>query len=111
MSKPLNFYGQINFTKLKKALQSGEVKASRIKTQNGEEIVCDVMVWVHEEADQYNNNASVQVSLNKQAQEANVKNTHYIGNLRYSVPKETAATAQDISNAVGSEEEDDDLPF
>lgn len=36
MAKPLSFYGQINYTQLKKALRSGHIKAQRIQTKNGE---------------------------------------------------------------------------
>ncbi|EPM1459360.1 hypothetical protein RG089_002546 [Elizabethkingia anophelis] len=109
MAKPLSFYGQINYTQLKKALRSGNVKAQRIQTKNGEEIVFDINVWVHEEADQYNNNAAIQCTLTKEAYEANVKNDYYIGNCRYKEPKSTEATQEDINNAVGND--DDDLPF
>ena len=110
MSKPLSFYGQINYTQLKKALQSGHVKIQKIQTKNGEEIVFDINVWVHDEADQFNNNAAIQCTLKKEAFEANVKNDYYIGNLRYKVPKVTEASQEDINN-VFANDDDDDLPF
>ena len=108
-SKPLSFFGQLNFTQIKAELKSGHVKAQKIQTKNGEEIVFDINVWVHEEADQYNNNASVQLSLKKEAFEGGVKNTFYIGNLKYKVPMATEATAADLQKNIG--DEDDDLPF
>lgn len=109
MSKPLSFYGQLNFTEIKEALKSGHIKASRIQTRKGEQIVFDVNVWVHEEADEFNNNASIQCSLKRESYEANVKNTFYIGNLRFQAPKVKDATVEDLTKAVA--DEDDDLPF
>lgn len=109
MSKPLSFYGQLNFTEIKKALKSGHIKASKIQTKKGEQIVFDVNLWVHEEADQYNNNAAMQCSLKKESFEAGVKNTFYIGNMRYQTPKENEVTADDISKAVP--DEDDGFKF
>ncbi len=108
MSKPLSFYGQLNLTEINEALKSGHIKAQKIQTKKGEQIVFDVMVWVHEEADQFNNNASVQCSLKTESHQANVKNTYYIGNLRYQIPKVETATDSDIAEAIT---EDDDLPF
>lgn len=110
MSKPLSFYGQMNYTKMKKALKSGQIKAQRIQTKDGEEIVFDYNFWVHEEPDQYSNNAAVQMQLKKEAFEAGVKNTFYIGNGRYQTPKVQDATVEDITKAV-EEDDDDDLPF
>ena len=109
MSKPLSLYGQLNFTEIKEALKSGKIKAQRIQTKKGEQIVFDVNVWVHEEADQYQNNASVQCQLKKEAFEAGEKNTFYIGNLRFQMPKVEDATSEDIAKAASDDE--DDLPF
>lgn len=109
MPKQQSFYGQLNFTKIKEALKSGHIKAQRIQTKEGEQIVFDINVWVHDEPDQYSNNAAVQASLKKEAFEAGVKNTFYLGNLRFQTPKVEDATEQDIAAAVP--EEDDDLPF
>lgn len=108
MSKPLSFFGQLNYTQIQAALKSGHIKAQRIQTKNGEEIVFGINVWVHDEADQYNNNAAVQVELSKEAYENNVKNTYYIGNLKYKAPTAKDITADDISKVVN---DDDDLPF
>ena len=108
-TKPLSFYGQLNFTQIKEALKSGHIKAQKIQTKNGEQIVFDINVWVHEEADQFNNNAAIQCTLKKEAFEANVNNTYYIGNLKYKVPKVENATETDINNLLG--DDDDDLPF
>ena len=105
MSKPLSFFGQLNFTEIKEALKSGQIKAQKIQTKKGEQIVFDVNVWVHEEADQYNNNASVQCTLKKEAFEAGVQNSFYIGNLKYQQPKVTKITAKELSKLM----EDDDL--
>lgn len=100
MSKPLSFYGQLNFTKIKEALKSGQIIAQKIQTKDGEQIVFDANFWVHAEADQYNNNASVQMQLKKEAFEAGVKNTFYIGNFKYQTPKVEDATDKDINDLV-----------
>lgn len=109
MSKPLSFYGQLNYTKITKALKSGQIKAQRIQTKDGEEIVFDANFWVNAEADQFNNNASVQCQLKKEAYEAGAKNPYYIGNFRYQIAKTTDATEEDIAKLV--KDEDDDLAF
>ena len=50
------------------------------------------------------------MQLKKEAFEAGVKNTFYIGNGRYQTPKVQDATVEDITKAV-EEDDDDDLPF
>lgn len=108
MSKPLSFYGQLNLTEINEALKSGHVQAQRIQTKKGEQIVFNVNIWVHDEADQFNNNASVQCQLKTEAFEAGMKNTFYIGNLRFQIPKVKEATAEDITKAI---DEEDGLSF
>lgn len=108
--KPLSFYGQINYTDLKAAMMSGHVKMQKVQTKDGEKIFVDVNLWVHEEADQFNNNAAIQASLKKEAFENGVKNTFYIGNLKYQTVKNTEATQEDVEKAVTGDD-DDDLPF
>lgn len=110
MPKPLSFYGQLNYTQIKAALKSGHIKAQRIQTKNGEEIVFSINVWVHEEADQYHNNAAIQMELTKIAFENNVKNSFYIGNLKYKAPTSKEATSADVNKATG-EEDENDFPF
>lgn len=110
MSKPLSFYGQINYTDLRAAMQSGHVKVTKIQTNAGEKLFVDVNVWVHDEADQYNNNAAIQASLKKEAFQGGIKNTYYVGNLKYQMPKTTVATDEDVAKAI-SGDDDDDLPF
>ncbi|MFL9835019.1 hypothetical protein [Chryseobacterium terrae] len=109
-NKPLNFYGQINYTDLKAAMMSGKVKMQKVQTKDGEKIFVDVNVWVHDEADKYNNNASVQSALKKEAYEAGEKNTYYVGNLRYLTPKNTEISSEDVEKAFAGDD-DDDLPF
>lgn len=109
MNKPQSLYGQLNFTEIKEALKSGKIKAQRIQTKKGEQIVFDVNVWMHEEADQFNNNASIQCSLKEEIYKAGEKNPFYIGNLRFKAATATEATEKDIAGQV--DEDDDDLPF
>ena len=42
----------------------------------------NVVVWINDEADQYGNNASIQISQTKEEREAGEKST-YIGNLKF----------------------------
>lgn len=100
MEKPLSMFGQLNFTEILAGLNSGQIKAQKIQTQKGEQIVFDVNLWVHQEADQFNNNASVQMCLKKEVALAGVKNPFYIGNLRYKQPTVTEATQEDINKIV-----------
>ena len=109
MSKPLSFYGQINYTKLKEAMKSGQIVGQKVQTKDGEQLFININVWVNEEADQYQNNASVQCQLTKEAYEAKEKNTYYIGNLRYQKPNVTDASAEYIAKV--TEDDDDGLPF
>ncbi|MEI7486434.1 MAG: hypothetical protein WCJ72_03315 [Chryseobacterium sp.] len=106
-NKPLSFYGQIDYTELKEALKTGKVKASWVdfKTK-GKRLMVDINVWVKEEADQYHNNASIQVQNKTEFQN---ENQAYIGNLKYKKPKVTEASAESVSNEVG--DEDHDLPY
>ncbi|HLS11784.1 MAG TPA: hypothetical protein VK050_06445 [Flavobacteriaceae bacterium] len=110
MSKNRSFYGQLNWTRIKYALQSGKIKAQRIQTKHGEQIFFDINVWVNDEPDQYGQDASVQMQLSKEAYEAKEKNPYYIGNLKFREPTATDVSPEEIKNIVGGEE-DDDLSF
>lgn len=100
MAKPLSFYGQINLTEIKKAMDSGHIVAKKISTKKGEQVVVDINVWVHEEADTYNNNATIQMVLKKEAFEANVNNSYYIGNLKYKVPVVQEVPSNEASSII-----------
>lgn len=104
----MSFYGQLNLTKIKAGLKSGHLKAQKIQTKEGEQVVFDVNVWVHGESDQYNNNASVQMQLKKEAFEGGVKNTFYIGNLKYQEVKVTEASQEEIDDLL---KDDEDVDF
>lgn len=105
MSKPLSFYGQINYTRLKNALKEGKVKAEWVETKNGKELMVNVNFWVKEEADQYNNNAALQLQNKPEFQE---EYGAYVGNFKYKVPKTQEASQDSINHLVG---DDDDLPY
>lgn len=100
MAKPLSFYGQINLSEIKNAMDSGHVVAKKITTKKGEQVVIDINVWVHDEADQYNNNAAVQMVLKKEAFEANVNNSYYIGNLKYKTPVSQEVPSNEASSVI-----------
>ena len=105
-NKPLSFYGQIDYTELQEALKTGKVKASWVNLKKGKHLMVDINVWVKDEADQFNNNAAIQVQNKPEFQN---ENQAYIGNLKYKKPKAAEATAESISEAVG--DDDDDFPY
>ncbi|PWN67617.1 hypothetical protein [Chryseobacterium oncorhynchi] len=102
---PLSFYGQIDFTELQEALKTGKAKAAWVDLKKGRHLMVDINVWVKSEADQYNNNASIQVQNKTEFQG---ENQAYIGNLKYKKPKTTEASSESISQAMT---EEDDLPY
>lgn len=104
-----SFYGQLNWTRIREGLKTGKIKAQRIQTKHGEQIVFDINVWVNQEADKYGNDASVQMQLTKEAFEAKEKNPYYIGNLRFREATATDVSPEEMQNLAGGEE--DDLPF
>lgn len=67
----------------------------------------NVVVWVNDEADQYGNNASIQISQSKEERETKQKAV-YIGNLK-EYQSNVQQTAQAVNNAIPAE--DDNLPF
>ena len=104
-NKPLSFYGQLDFTELQEALKTGKVKANWVDLKKGRHLMVDINVWVKDEADQYNNNAAIQVQNKSEFQN---ENQAYIGNLKYKKPKTAVASSESISDAVA---EDEDLPY
>ena len=42
--KPLSFYGQLNLTEIKEGLKTGNIKAQKIQTKKGEQIIFDINV-------------------------------------------------------------------
>lgn len=66
----------------------------------------NIVLWINDEADQYGNNASIQVSQTKDERDAKQK-VNYLGNL-----KEYKADAQNNDTAKKqSQEQNDNLPF
>ena len=64
----------------------------------------NVVVWLNDEADQYGNNASIQLSQSKEEREAGVKAT-YIGNLKEPQSRNNEPTSARTAFVA------DDLPF
>ena len=64
----------------------------------------NVVVWINDEADQYGNNASIQISQSKEEREAGVKAT-YIGNLKEPQSRNNEPTSARTASVA------DDLPF
>lgn len=92
-------YGSLNYDALLKAVKSGKVKT--FKTESGVRLI-NVNVWVNDEPDKYDNDASIQVQYKDEFKE---EKADYVGNLKKYVKKEPKeASANDFSD-------DDDLPF
>jgi hypothetical protein len=64
----------------------------------------NVVVWINDEADQYGNNASIQISQSKEERDAGVKAT-YIGNLKEPQSRNNEPTS------ARTESVEDTLPF
>ena len=94
-------YGSLNFSALKTALKTGKVKT--FTTKSGVQLI-NVNVWINDQPDNYNNDASIQVQLKDEFKE---EKSPYIGNLKKHVKKEPQTT----DSASFVEDETDDLPF
>ena len=67
----------------------------------------NVVIWINDEADQYGNNASIQISQSKEEREAGSK-AIYIGNLKFPQSRDGEKAK---AEPVRSGSELDDLPF
>ena len=93
-------YGSISLSKLNEMAKAGHKAFS--KGKDGK-IYFNVNVWINDTKDQYENDASVQVSFKDATKEEKV----YIGNLKFSEVKE-ATHLQKNDAEIPS---DEDLPF
>jgi hypothetical protein len=64
----------------------------------------NVVVWINDEADQYGNNASIQISQSKEERDAGAK-AIYIGNLKEPQSRNNEQTSARTASVA------DDLPF
>lgn len=96
-------YGSINYDALLKSIKSGKVKT--FKTESGVRLI-NINVWVNDEPDKYDNDASIQVQLKDDFKE---EKGDYIGNLKKYVKKELQEGNKDDFN--NDDDDDDDLPF
>lgn len=94
-------FGSINYDALVKAIKSGKVKT--FQTESGVRLV-NINVWVNDEPDKYDNDASIQVQMKEEFKE---EKGDYIGNLKKYVKKEPKA----IDGEEFFDDQDDDLPF
>jgi len=94
MSKMLS--GSINLTKIDKTKIVSTNKEGN-PFDNGAKYL-NVVIWLNDEADQYGNNASIQISQTKEEREAGEKAV-YIGNLKYPMARteETKEVKQEAS--------------
>ncbi len=88
--------GSINLTKLKKAIEEGQI--SVFKTESGQ-LLANISVFVNDTPDQYGNDASIKAQPIKDKPDHKV----YIGNL-----KKKANTVVEAGDQQGIA---DDLPF
>ena len=66
----------------------------------------NVVIWINDEADQYGNNASIQISQSKEEREAGAKSI-YIGNLKEPQSRNNEPTSAKNAQAT----DDNQLPF
>ncbi len=69
----------------------------------------NIVLWINDEADQYGNNASIQVSQTKEEKEAKQKVT-YLGNLK-EYKKNSTQSSDQVEDNIPKEDGDDRLPF
>ena len=100
MSKMLT--GSIDLNKIDKTKIVSTDKNGK-PFENGAKYL-NVVVWINDEADNYGNNASIQISQSKEEREAGVKAT-YIGNLKEPQSRNNEPTSAKIASVA------DDLPF
>lgn len=94
--------GSICLTDLNK--NAKEAHSAFTRGNNGK-IYANVKVWINEDADQYGNQASIQLNPKKDMETDKV----YVGNLKYLDKKEPEPIkAESVKNEIP---DDDDLPF
>lgn len=97
--------GSINLNKIDRSKIVSTNKDGK-PFENGAKYL-NVVVWINDEADQYGNNASIQISQSKEEREAGEKAT-YIGNLKFPQSRDGEKAK---AEPVRSSGELDDLPF
>lgn len=75
-----------------------------VSAKNGKKYL-NINLWLNDEADQFNNNGSIQVSQSKEEREAKAAK-QYIGNFKYAQVKQP-----DITTPAATSGESSDLPF
>lgn len=91
MSKLL--IGSINLSLLLKAAKAGH--SSCTKANNGN-VYCNVNVWLNDEKDRYDNDASIQINPKKDSDDER----EYIGNLKFLERKENEIAEEDLPEDV-----------
>ena len=84
MGNNKKYWGSINLTEIKKAIDSG---ISTFEGKNGRYLAVDV--WVNNEADKFGNSCSIK-TWNKETKES-----YYLANLKLSEQQEAPAPAKD----------------
>ena len=93
-------YGSISLSKLIEMAKAGHKAFS--KGKDGK-IYCNLNIWINDTKDQFENDASIQVSFKEATKEEKV----YIGNLKFSEMKEPELLQKNDSDIPN----EDDLPF
>lgn len=95
--------GSIDLTKIDRSKIVSTNKDGK-PFENGAKYL-NVVVWINDEADQYGNNASIQISQSKEEREAGEKAT-YIGNLKLPQSRNNEPTSAKRESV-----DDNQLPF
>ena len=94
-------YGSLDFSELLKLAKEGN-KAFSKSEKNGK-IYLNIQVWINDEKDKFDNDASVQTNFKDAAKEERI----YIGNLKKSEKKEPLQLTENDSDIP----DENDLPF
>lgn len=94
-------YGSVDFSELLKLAKAGN-KAFSKSEKNGK-IYLNIQVWINDEKDKFDNDASVQTNFKDAAKEERF----YIGNLKKSEKKEPLQLTENDSDIP----DENDLPF
>ncbi len=91
------FYGQLNVTEILDAIRAQHTSMKKVfsKKKNAEIIIANITMWENDVPDQFGNTCSIKLNSREDAKA--IETQSYIANLKISVPKEKALTANDTN--------------
>lgn len=101
MANTRSLFGSINITDLAEAIKNKKAAVKKVQTQKGEKLFADVVIWIKDEADEFNNNASMQISFKKEFKDDPEKRP-YVGNFKFMAGGATEANQNDTNAAANN---------